>query len=85
MQRRCGTFANSYHCHESTTHQRQNGGPRGPPGARTTSLLGGAVTARAEVEGDSSSHVAACDIDGRRGYIVQDAVASFLEKSDELL
>jgi len=43
---------------------------------------GRAVTARAEVGGDSSSHVAARGLDGRRGYLVEGAVASFLGRDD---
>jgi len=81
MQRRCGTFADSYHRRESCTHQRQNGGRA--LGVRATSLLGGGCgDSRAEVEGGSSSHVAAHGLDGRRGYIVQGAVASFLGRGD---
>jgi len=69
---------------ESSTHQRQNGG--WALGVRTTSLLGGAVTARAEVEGDSSSHVAARGLDGRRGYIVEGSrLHHFLEGVMQLL
>ena len=47
---------------------------------------GGAVTARAEVEGDSSSHVAARGLDGRRGYIVEGSrLHHFLEGVMQLL
>lgn len=40
------------------------------------------MTAGAEVEGDSSSHVGTCSLDGRRGHIVREAVASFVGKSE---
>ena len=47
-------------------------------------IVGGGkgVTAGAEVEGDSSSHVGTCSLDGRRGHIVREAVASFVGKSE---
>lgn len=70
MQRRCGNFANSYYRRESTAGNKV---ARAMPSVfGLGDCCGGGVAARAEVEGDSSS--------GRRGYIVQEAVASFVGK-----